>query len=302
MGRKILRFTARLIGISFILLITLLFVFDRIVQFRMDDNELQSYFTQRHTQVHIGYYNSFNRTIRYAWSGTDTSATLFFIHGAPSSLSYYRDYMTDSSLLQKATMFSVDRPGYGYSGLAEPIPYIKQQVQMIKPVIDSLHKLHHPVIIVAASYGTAIACRLAMDDPELVDGLVLIAPALAPGEEKTLWFSPYIENTFSRWFVPRMLQSANTEKMHHKQELQEMLPYWKNIKVPVIYLQGANDGLVYTTNAAFAKKELVNASSLEIEMIPNRGHLLAFSERPLIKSKIIKMIGLAKVYEQSNRR
>lgn len=293
MRKKITRFIIRFIGISFILLIIALFIFDRLVQFRMDDTELTQYFAQKHRQVNIGYYTTHGRTIRYAWAGTDTTATLLFIHGAPSSLSYFKDYMTDSTLLQHATMYAVDRPGYGYSGLAKPIPYIDQQAAIIKPVIDSLHKVHRPIILVAASFGTAIACRLAMDNPGLVDGIVLMAPAIAPGEERVFWFSPAIETPLLNWTVPRMLQSANTEKLHHKEELTKMLPLWQNIRVPVIYLQGDKDELVYTTNAAFARKHLVNVPSLEINMIPGRGHLIAFSERKLITEKIMKMLELA---------
>lgn len=292
MRKKITRFIIRFIIISFVLLIISLFIFDRLVQFRMDDTELTQYFAQKHQHVNIGYYNTYGRTVRYARAGTDTAATILFIHGAPSSLSYFKDYMTDSTLLHHATMYAVDRPGYGYSGLAKPIPFIKQQAAMIKPIIDSLHKVHHPVILVAASFGTAIACRLAMDNPGLADGIVLIAPAIAPGEERVFWFSRAIETPLLNWAVPRMLQSANTEKLHHKEELEKMLPLWQNIHVPVIYLQGDKDELVYTTNAAFARRQLVNVPSLEVNMIPGRGHLIAFSERKMITEKIMKMLEL----------
>jgi pimeloyl-ACP methyl ester carboxylesterase len=292
--RKILRFTLRLILVTLVLLILVLLIGDRFVQFRMDDAALTKFFGDKHVPVHINYYNSHGRAIRYATTGTDTSATILFIHGAPGSLSYYKDYLTDSTLLTKATMFSVDRPGYGYSGLAKPVPYVEEQARIISPIIDSLHKLHHPLIIVAASYGTAIACRITMDHPELVDGLILVGPALAPGEEKMLWFTPAIEYPVLQWVVPRMLQSANTEKLHHKEELQKLLPLWQNIHVPVIYLQGANDGLVYTTNADFARKQLTNVPFLEINMVPGRGHLLVNPERALIEQKIIKMLSILK--------
>jgi pimeloyl-ACP methyl ester carboxylesterase len=273
-----------------------LLVGDRFVQFRMDDKEVKQYFGARHVPVNIGYYKSFGRTIRYAWTGTDTDYTILFIHGAPGSFTYYSEYLSDSTLLTKATMYSVDRPGYGYSGLAEPIPYVEQQAQMISLIIDSLHKVHHPVILVAASYGTAIACRITIDHPDLVDGLVLVGPALAPGQEKTLWFTPAIEHPILQWVVPRMLQSANTEKLHHREELEKMLPLWKNIHVPVIYMQGANDGLVYTTNLPFARKQMVNVPYIETNLVPNRGHLLVHPEKNLIEQKIIEMMGLVKKY------
>jgi pimeloyl-ACP methyl ester carboxylesterase len=296
MIKRIVRVTLRLVVITVVLFIIFLLVADRFVQFRMDDNELRQFFNEKHVPVNIAYYKSYGRTIRYAWTGTDTAATLLFIHGAPGSLSYYKDYLDDSILLTKATMYSVDRPGYGYSGLAETVPYIEQQANMIRPIVDSLHKLHHPLIIVAASYGTAIACRITMDNPGLVDGLVLIGPALAPGQEKMLWFTPAIEHRIFQWVVPRTLQSANTEKLHHREELTKLLPLWKNIRVPVIYMQGANDGLIYTTNLAFAKKELTNVPYLETNLVPGRGHLLVNPEKNLIKSKIVKMLDLVKQY------
>lgn len=289
-ARIFLRITIVLIALFIIFLL----IADRFIQFRMSDEEYNKYFADKGLKAHISYYKKLNRTIRYASSGSDTSsASILFIHGAPSSLSYYRDYMTDSTLLQNAAMFAVDRAGYGFSGLGQPEPSLEKQAQLILPVVDSLNKIHRPLILVGASYGTSIACRLAMDHPDLVDGLVLIAPALAPGEEKVYWFTPYVEWPLIHWFVPRMLQSANTEKIHHKEELTKMLPYWSNIKVPVIYMQGANDGLVYTTNAQFAKTHLTNAPYLDIKMIPNREHLIAFSERPAIKASILKMIDLA---------
>lgn len=293
--KRAARFTFRFTVVIIVLFIAFLLIADRFVQFRMSDKEYSDYFSQKGLTSHIGYYKKDNRTIRYASSGNDTTTTILFIHGAPSSLSYYRDYMTDSMLLQKASMFAVDRAGYGFSGLGKPEPSLEKQVQMIVPVLDSLNKTHHPVVIVGASYGTSIACRLAMDYPQLVDGLVLIAPSLAPGEEKVYWFTPMIETPLLNWAVPRMLQSANTEKIHHKEELTKMLPLWSNIKVPVIYLQGSKDELIYTTNAAFAKSHLTQVPYLDIEMIPGRGHLIAFSEKKQIKEAILKMIDLAKL-------
>ncbi|WP_153795741.1 alpha/beta fold hydrolase [Foetidibacter luteolus] len=293
--KRIGRFLLRLIVICMVLFIVALMVLDRFVQFRMSDKEYLEYFAEKGLQPHIGYYNTHQRNIRYASIGKDTSATLFFIHGAPSSFSYYKEYMSDSLLLARAAMFAVDRPGYGYSDLGHPEPSIEKQVQMIVPVLDSLNKVRHPVIIVGASYGTSVACRLVMDHPELADGLVLIAPALAPGEEKTFWFTHMIESPALNWFIPRMLQSANTEKVHHKEELAKMLPYWNKINIPVIYLQGEKDELVYTSNAQFAKTHLTNAPYLDIQMLKGRGHVIAYLEKDRIKQSILKMLDLSRL-------
>ena len=187
-------------------------------------------------------------------------------------------------------MYAVDRPGYGYSGLADPMPDIQAQAAVIRPILDSLHKARHPIIVVGVSYGSPIACRLAMDYPGLVDGLVLVAPPLGPGLERLFWFTYPVESPAIHWFIPRMLQTANEEKVHHKEELTKMLPLWGRIRVPVIYLQGDRDGLVDTTNAGFARQHLVNAPSLDIRMIPGRGHLIAFAEKDRIEKAIIELL------------
>jgi pimeloyl-ACP methyl ester carboxylesterase len=290
MIRKIGRILIRILVGCLVLLIILLLIFDRLVQFRMDDKELTAWFHTRGMEPHIGYYESGGRKVRYVQTGNDTNATILFIHGAPSSLSYWRNYLADSSLLQRATLYAADRPGYGYSGLADPLPDLAKQAAIQVPILDSLHKTHHPIVVVGVSYGAPIACRLAMDHPELVDGLVLVAPPLGPGQEKVYWFTHIIESPLIHWVVPRMLQSANREKIQHKEELTKMLPLWPGIHVPVSYLQGSKDWLVDTTNAGFARSHLINAPSLDIQMIPGRGHLIAFAEERRITDAILAML------------
>lgn len=267
-------------------------VFDHFIQFRMSDEQLLTFFSNNQIKGEVRYYHSHGRDLRYVSVGEDSLPALLFIHGSPSSISIYRDYFDDSVFIKKFKMYAVDRPGYGYSGLGNPEPSIQKQAAMIQPILTELNKIKRPVIIVASSYGTSVACRLVMDNPGLVDGLVLVAPSLAPGQEKTYWFTPIIENPFIRWFIPRMFRSANTEKIHHKNELMAMMPYWGNIHIPVMYMQGAKDQLVYTSNADFAKKQLVNASYLDIKLFPGRPHFIPFSERPTIRKKILLMLEL----------
>jgi pimeloyl-ACP methyl ester carboxylesterase len=271
-------------------LIILVLVLDRFIQFRMDDKDLTDWFHARHIDPHIGYYTAKGRTVRYAQVGDSPEASILFIHGAPSSLSYWKGYLSDSILLTRATMYAADRPGYGYSGLADPLPDIAAQASILKLILDSLHKAHHPVIVVGVSFGAPIAARLVMDNPGLADGLILMAPPLGPGREKYFWFTYLVENPLIHWVVPRMLQTANREKVHHREELTKMLPLWGNIHIPVMYLQGREDGLVDTTNATFAREHLTNVPSLDITMIPGRGHLIAFAEKDRVEKTILAML------------
>lgn len=298
-----MRIIIKTLLIFFILLFSSLFLFDALVQFRDKDSVLLHFFKSRNIPVSLGYYTSHGRTLRHLATGNpDAPVTLLFLHGAPSSMSYFKTYFSNDTLLEKAYMLAVDRPGYGYSGFGDPVTSLHLQAQMIRPLIDSLHRQRHPLIVVGVSYGTSVACRLAMDYPQLVDGLVLIAPSLAPGEEKIYKIAYPIEMPFFKWAIPRMFISANAEKLTHKEELIKMLPHWKEIKVPVMYMQGENDGLLYPSNAAFAKRHLTNASFLSIEMIPHRGHLIMFSEKKKIKTAIIKLMDLSMQYYNQKQR
>ncbi len=288
-ARMVRIFIRFILGVLIFLIVALL-IGDRFVQFRMDDKELTEWFKARNIQPHIGYYEAQGRKVRYIGVGDNPEATILFIHGAPSSMSYWKGYLADSVLLSRATMYAVDRPGYGYSGLADPLPDISAQAAIISKILDSLHHVHRPVIVVGVSYGSPIAARLAMDYPELVDGLILMAPPLGPGREKYFWFTYPIESPLIHWVIPRMLQTANREKVHHREELAKMLPLWNRIRVPVMYLQGQEDRLVDTSNASFALEHLTNVPSLNIQMIPGRGHLIAFDEKDRIIRTIVNMI------------
>ena len=290
------RFLRTLLGI-YLAIIASGFVLDAFFTFRSSDLETTSWFVQRGQPIHINYYQAEGRTLRYIYTDNRPGKpVILFIHGAPSSSSYYRTYLSNPLLRSQANLIAVDRPGYGYSGLGQPEPNIERQAAMIKPILDSLHSGQRPVLIVGASYGTSIACRMAMDYPHLVDGLMLLAPSLAPGEEKTYWISHVLESPFFTYAQPRMIHSANVEKFAHRAELEKMLPHWSNIKVPVVYMQGAQDELIYTSNAAFARQHLANSSSLQVKMLPGLGHLIAFKAQATILKAMQDLLPKAEAF------
>lgn len=282
-----------LLGVYAFLVVGLM-IADRFIQFRSTDAEVYAYYARKNLPIAIHHYEALGRPMRYLSTGSDTTKpTLLLVHGAPSSSSYYRHFLSDTALRAAANLLAVDRPGYGYSGFGAPEPDMGKQAAMIAPILDSFHRIGRPIVLVGASYGTPIVSRIAMDYPHLADGLVLIAPAIAPGREKTYAVSYVLESPFFTWAQPRMLHSANVEKFTHQAQLEAMQDRWDEIQVPVIYYQGQKDDLVYTTNADFAREKITQTPSLSIRMIPNRGHLLVYDEARRIKQGILEMIQLA---------
>jgi hypothetical protein len=60
----------------------------------------------------------------------------------------------------------------------------------------------------------------------------------------------------------------------------------------VIYLQGADDGLVYPSNAGFAKKHLINVPFLRIHFFKDRPHFIARTESIAIRQNILDMLAI----------
>src|SRR5260221_754468 len=122
----------QLIGIL-IPLVAFHLMFDRLVQFRMDDRDLLTWFHTQKIEPHIGYFKAKGRTIRYIKVGNRPEASILFIHGAPRSLSYWKGYLAVSPLLSRPTLYAVYRPGYAYSGLSDSWSDISRKAGTFQP-------------------------------------------------------------------------------------------------------------------------------------------------------------------------
>lgn len=107
------------------------------------------------------------------WGAADKPPVLL-IHGASSDMAVFAP--TVIPLLQADYhLAAYDRPGMGFTAdRPREAHTLKVQANVAAGVIDAL-KLQKP-IVVAHSYGGAVALRLALDHPDKISALVLIAP------------------------------------------------------------------------------------------------------------------------------
>lgn len=242
----------------------------------------------------VSHYDTLGRHMRYVEIGNEEKPLLMFLHGAPSSSAFWVNYLKDSFLLSKVKMLAPDRPGYGYSDYGNPETSIEKQAALVAYILKKKRKLHRQIILHGSSYGGTLAARIAMDYPELVDGVIFQSASTAPGEEKIYGISYPTSKPPLSWLVPSAIQMANYEKLSHRKELEAMLPYWKNIVAPAIILHGTDDGLIYPSNATFTKEHLINSSFVDLIMAEGKGHNLTWTRRDLLLESIARMVEITK--------
>ena len=294
---KISRFyTKKWFQVPALLLVVIILIMYDLIQLRHTDSELMALFEEAGLAelAEINHYDSLGRNIRYVEVGHDSLPLVVFIHGAPSSSSFWADFLRDPELLSRAKLLAVDRPGYGFSGLGNPLTSVEKQAALLAPILRQKRKEHETIVIHGSSYGGTVTARLAMDYPELMDGVVFQSSSLAPGEEKTFWITYPTSHWAFKWIVPASLQVANSEKLSHKKELELMEPFWDRIKAVTTILHGDKDEIVYPSNAEFAREKLVNAKLVNFIMVEGSGHDLLWTQRQLLKQSLLRTIRLAR--------
>ncbi|MBO0951589.1 alpha/beta fold hydrolase [Fibrella forsythiae] len=282
----------RILGWSFLgllLLISVALSLAWLFDFRQTDRELNDEFAAQSVRPVVRRYTVGQRTIRYIETPPlPGKPTIIFVHGAPSSLSFFNGFFKDTALLHRAQLVAVDRPGYGYSDFGQVEPSILRQAELLQPLIDR-YKNTTDLIVVGSSYGGSVSARLAMNNPGIIDQVVFVSSALGPGLERTYGISYWVDKEPLRALVPPLLRLANDEKLAHKKALEAILPDWPRITSGITMLHGQRDELVYPTNVAFAKKQLRNAQFKQFLLAESR-HDIVDNKREYIASILLSLL------------
>ena len=272
------------IGIS---LIVCLVVADSCMQFRMKPVEMEKFYAGRGLHAENHTYRIGNRTMHYVKVGDDKLPLVLFVHGSPGSLSSFKSFLADSTLLDKAMLIAVDRPGFGFSGFGRAERSLEKQAALLKPILEK-YKNNRPITLVGHSLGGPVIARIAMDYPDLVDGLVMVAPSIDPDLEPNEWFRAPLATPFLKWLLPRSIRASNDEIYALKPELQKMLPLWSHISAKTIVIQGGKDNLVPPGNAYFAQK-MITQVPVQLVINEQMNHFVPWTYPHLIKDAVIQL-------------
>ncbi len=233
-----------------------------------------------------------DRTVAWVESGLEPGPsvpTIVFVHGSPGSWTAWRRFVSDPQLQDRARLVAVDRLGFGGSGRGIPEPSLLLQAEAVaaaavKSSAEGTRdgRSRRPVLWVGHSYGGPVICRLAVDRPDLVDALLLIAASVDPALEKLRWYNRLAAHI--PWLIPKDLETSNLEILPLKDELEKLATRLSEIRAPAVVIQGLKDRLVPADNADFLQRSL---SRVEVRKLPDAGHLIPW-RRPEVVDRALR--------------
>lgn len=222
------------------------------------------------------------RTISYLHAGDPDAPRIIYVHGSPGNARTWLDYLTTP--IPGFESIAIDRPGFGQTQPADPVPSLKSQAEAIAPFL--VKRNGHWPILVGHSLGGTIVCRAAADYADRVGGLVVLSGALDPALERPHWYQRFGEFGIIPALLPRALRNSNRELLPLKDELEDLAPRLKSIACPTAILHGGKDGLAPFSNVDYLTAHLAPERVHMVVQFEERNHLIPWSESAAIRDAI----------------
>lgn len=211
--------------------------------------------------------------------GEASGQPVVFVHGTPGSATAWKGYIHD--VPPGFNFMAMDRPGFGASS-SSVVVELDQQARAFIPLLPE----DGPgAILVGHSLGGPIIARAAIDFPDQVGALIILAGSLDPDLEK---INPL--QHLGRWWpisklLPTSLYNSNLELFALEGELEKLKQDLDRITIPVIIVHGTRDRLVPYDNVAFMKQMMTNAR-LEVVTLEDENHFLPWNSKDVVDEAI----------------
>lgn len=226
--------------------------------------------------------------LHYAEAGSPQNQMIVFVHGTPGSWEAWSDFLANEELQKKYYMVAVDRPGFGKSQPGNSVTELQKQSELMGAILN-LKQNSRKIILVGHSYGGPVVLKMALDYPELIGGIVLVASPADPNLEKIVWYQRLANLSLSRWILPSSINVCIDEIYSLKEELQNLEIHLSQIKPFVSIIHGGKDPLVPFSNVNYLKTKIPNNLLIDLKVNPEWNHFIPWNQPELILSSIEKL-------------
>ncbi len=161
-------------------------------ELRNESRSINEYYRTHDTpEFQFSRHGSLN--LRYVETGDTGKSTVVFLHGTPGDWVFLASYVNEPTLQHEAHLITVDRPGWGGSTFdnGDFEPGIEAQSKLLGDWLCDLSAASGTgdLILVGHSLGGTLAPRLAMDHPDCVTAVLILAAALDPDLASPRWYN-----------------------------------------------------------------------------------------------------------------
>ncbi len=203
--------------------------------------------------------------VRYLTIGDTQKQPLLLLHGAPGGAYDWLGLAKQEKIYEKYYLVILERPGYFGTKPRKAERSIKVQTDR---AIEVLNKLPQKAVVMGHSYGGPIAVLMGAYAPEKIEKVIGLSGQYDPSNEIYQSISKYVHFKLFSFLIPRYIWSANVEKMTHAKALEEIVPLYEEVDVPVILIHGDKDTLVKYENSPYLMEKL---NGIQKEMITLEG-------------------------------
>ncbi len=272
-------------GAILLLLMGMAAGFSGCMQLRMSEAQIRSRFAEAGLPPPEYFdHESTEGRLRVAMAGNPSGPTIVFAHGSPGSWDAFIGFLANPRWGRGYRLLAVDRPGFGAASPAVAEPSLEAQARRIHAAVAA-SGARLPAIWVGHSLGGPVIVRLAVDYPEAVSGLVLVAPSMDPELERRRLYNYLAKLPPIRWALSPEWRNSNDEIFPHREELELLAGRLGEIAAPTIVVQGDSDRLVPPANADYVERAFGSAA-VSVRMLEGVDHFIPWSRPEAIEGAI----------------
>ncbi|XAL98795.1 alpha/beta hydrolase [Phycisphaeraceae bacterium D3-23] len=216
---------------------------------------------------------------------TGVPGAAVLVHGSPADASSWNKLLTQTRDDLPAHVVVIDRLGFGNSTPGTN-GSLAEQAGAVEPFLESVDGVRP--ILVGHSYGGPVVLRAAVDYPDRVGGIVLVAGACDPYMQDAQWFRRSVD--FISLVVPEPWEVSNAELLALTDENRAMESMLGQVVCPVVIIHGTWDGVCpHDSTVSYLQSRLVNAAEVQTVSLERVGHNLHLSHPALIAEHVRRL-------------